>query len=700
MKALLGRLQLVSLFALLVLLACSSEAPPPAAGVGRAVISAAMLSSASAVAGVTVTVSGPGITSPIVTSLSQSGSTWLGTIGGIPAGSGRTFDVAAFDASNNLLYQGTATNVTINPGQTAQVNVQLTEVNPPAPFSNAAPVIDAIALSTTSVLPGGTVSVSVTAHDPNGDPLTYSWSATGGSFDDSSSTSPVWTAPGTGGTQTLSLVVTDSHQASASVMLQIQVQATGSADVSITFNNSPVIQAMTSVHNPVTPGVPTSLGVQAQDSDGDPLTFSWTSDCPGSYDDATAQSPVFTLASLPSNGQCTFNVDVSDGRGGETTGSFVVAAGYPVSPSSAPVIDTTSQSSTTVQVGATVTLQVMGHIDDAGPVSVSWGVNPGDSNLTTQVDLSTNGNNFTATATVQAASCAGFGPQTVVIAIYDYATNLVSYSSFPLSSCSATPAGPSPEVVATSVHPTQITVANNQLYFNDPGVTVTDLAGGNRTQIFNGTANWFAVDTGNTVYVNDLTSIWIVNGGGQNTLFVPAFNALIGLAYTGAGLYFTDGSVVLFDGQEEHLGDMNASWSALAVVGNTVFSIANGTVYITSAFGGTTSSDFSTGESNLAWDASYAYFTTTDGNIIRADQSGQPQIIAQNQASPTVIAVSGSDVYWFNSADQTLMHLSTAAGGNPNVVYSPGTNVTALAAGPGYLYYQDSVNQQLMRIAR
>jgi len=76
---------------------------------------------------------------------------------------------------------------------------------------NQPPVIEALTATPSTVEPGGQSRVSVSAHDPEGDPLTYSWSASGGRL--SSTTGPgdkTWTAPSTPGTYQVTVSVTDN----------------------------------------------------------------------------------------------------------------------------------------------------------------------------------------------------------------------------------------------------------------------------------------------------------------------------------------------------------------------------------------------------------------------------------------------------------------------------------------------------------
>jgi len=73
--------------------------------------------------------------------------------------------------------------------------------------------------------PGTAIAVSVTATDPDGDPRSYVWSATGGSFTGSGA-SVTWTAPQVAGTCTITCVVTDGRGGMAQASTNVTVSAT------------------------------------------------------------------------------------------------------------------------------------------------------------------------------------------------------------------------------------------------------------------------------------------------------------------------------------------------------------------------------------------------------------------------------------------------------------------------------------------
>ncbi|MCG2760174.1 MAG: hypothetical protein L6407_03035, partial [Candidatus Delongbacteria bacterium] len=69
--------------------------------------------------------------------------------------------------------------------------------------ANNPPVINSLTASATSVQQGGTVNLSCSASDADGDALTYTWTKTGGTLSTTTGISPVWTAPTTVGTYTV-----------------------------------------------------------------------------------------------------------------------------------------------------------------------------------------------------------------------------------------------------------------------------------------------------------------------------------------------------------------------------------------------------------------------------------------------------------------------------------------------------------------
>ncbi len=332
------------------------------------------------VKGIRVEVRGPGIPTPLTTELTQVGGVWQGIVTNIPAGTDRVVEGFAYDATGQVLYKGSSGTVTIASGATASVNLMLQPVNPPVPYENEAPRLDSFAASSTQVLPGGSITLSATAHDPNGDALSFAWTGSGGTFSSPSAPGTTWIAPGTEGVQMLRLQVTDSKGTSVSASVEILVQrpgATGNAQVTIGFNTWPEVRTMQATPSPLVLGKPTRLSVTAVDADGDTLSYSWTTECRGAWLDATTSTPTFTLEQPSSTGRCAFRVTVTDSKRAQNTGVLGVQAGSGPNVNMPPIVDGIFQSSPEAGPGERVTLSLSAHDPEGRALMFSWSTSGG-----------------------------------------------------------------------------------------------------------------------------------------------------------------------------------------------------------------------------------------------------------------------------------------------------------------------------------
>ncbi|HYI02763.1 PKD domain-containing protein [Hyalangium sp.] len=375
----------VTVMALGVLAACGGNGNPPNPSQGaRAEIKVMLpqeLSSAD-VARVHVEVRGPGIPTPIGMDLSLQGGSWQGTLIDIPAGLDRIFEAKAYDAATTLLYQGQAGPITIAAGSTVSVAILLQEVNPDPPYRNVAPTIDSVVVSANQVSPGGTITLTATAHDDNPeDTITFAWTAAAGTFSAASSASTSWVAPATEGVQVLQLQVTDSKGTFATINVSISVQragAAGSAAVTVGFNTWPTVTGMTAVPSVLTPNVASQLAAVIFDADGDSLNVSWGSDCPGIFDASNSATPSFTVFGPPPMGnRCVLSVSVSDGRGGQGSGTLSLLVGPAPRPNVAPQVDSTFKSSEQAGGNEVVTVGLTAHDPESTALVFSWSANQG-----------------------------------------------------------------------------------------------------------------------------------------------------------------------------------------------------------------------------------------------------------------------------------------------------------------------------------
>jgi hypothetical protein len=372
-----------------------SQAPASNAGTARFALSSALL--APGVVEVIVTV-GPGggtAFTPFSVNLSNVQGTWSGFITNIPAGSQRSFDVVANDAAHVTLQSGTA-RADVVAGQSAMVVVNLGSAVPSDPFANKAPVIDYVSASQTSVLPGGTVRLAISAHDPDQDPMTILWSAACGTIDAPASTVVTWTAPATTGPCQITAKASDNRGASVSVYLALDVPPASTGGVLVEVqdggNASPVITRVVADVRYRSP-VEGNLTAEATDANGDPLTYAWTSNCP-SVSFATPAAGGTTFTNSDGSRSCVVTVTVADGKGGRVTGDVTLPPNILFN--LAPVITRTVQPSVDladprlaqpVSAGDAVLLSVEAKDPEGLALSFTWTTNAGT--LDGQVDVTT-----------------------------------------------------------------------------------------------------------------------------------------------------------------------------------------------------------------------------------------------------------------------------------------------------------------------
>jgi len=189
--------------------------------------------------------------------------------------------------------------------------------NPPPPPNH--PPVAACTANPSSIFAGSgdTVAVHVNASDPDNDPLTYSYSATGGTVDGTGS-DVRWNSSGVAvGTYTVNLKVDDGRGGTASCAVDITVEQKP---------NHPPTATLSIERSPIQPGERTGVTCNGSDPDNDPLTYSYAAtggQIVGSgsnvqFDSAGSQPGTYTVT-------CTVN----DGRGGTADASGTVEVKEP-----------------------------------------------------------------------------------------------------------------------------------------------------------------------------------------------------------------------------------------------------------------------------------------------------------------------------------------------------------------------------------
>jgi len=145
--------------------------------------------------------------------------------------------------------------------------------------------------------------------------------------------------------------------------------------LSASINYTPVVSDVQASPGFITPGGKVKVTAVATDPQGDPLTYTWSSTCPGTFSDSSA-SPDFTLDVSSTATSCGLSVRVSDNHDAASEGSLVVPVGNPAF-DVGPSIDSSQQSAGSADLGDTVGLSVVASDPEGQPLSFSWSATGG-----------------------------------------------------------------------------------------------------------------------------------------------------------------------------------------------------------------------------------------------------------------------------------------------------------------------------------
>jgi outer membrane protein OmpA-like peptidoglycan-associated protein len=181
--------------------------------------------------------------------------------------------------------------------------------NPPPPPNH--PPVAACSVNPASIYAGSgdSVAVHVNASDPDNDPLTYSYSATGGTVEGTGPDAR-WNSAGVAvGSYTVNVKVDDGRGGTATCAADIKVEEKP---------NRPPTATLSVERTPIIVGERTSITCNGSDPDNDPLTYSYTAT--GGQIVGSGSNVQFDSTGLPP-GTYTVKCMVNDGRGGTAEAS-------------------------------------------------------------------------------------------------------------------------------------------------------------------------------------------------------------------------------------------------------------------------------------------------------------------------------------------------------------------------------------------
>jgi hypothetical protein len=183
-------------------------------------------------------------------------------------------------------------------------------------LANHRPVITGLEAEPERVLPLGSCQIVCNATDPDGDELSYGWSAARGGITGEGAT-VTWTAPNSVGSYNVTVIVIDGRGGEVTKKVTTEVRA----------NRPPTINSLVANADWTTPSGNLKVTCNATDPDGDELSYEWTT----TRGDISGTGAVVNWTAPQEVGIYNVTVVVKDGHGREDTRfvSLSVALGTP-----------------------------------------------------------------------------------------------------------------------------------------------------------------------------------------------------------------------------------------------------------------------------------------------------------------------------------------------------------------------------------
>ena len=166
------------------------------------------------------------------------------------------------------------------------------------------------------ITPSGSCQIVCHATDPDGDNLNYNWLASGGNISGTGA-AVNWTAPISVGYHYVTVTVTDGHGG----------KVVNSVTITVRANRMPIITSLVADADWTLPSGSIQVTCTASDSDGDELSYEWST----TGGDISDTGPIVSWTAPQEVGIYQVTVVVTDGHGSSATGTLYpsVATGQP-----------------------------------------------------------------------------------------------------------------------------------------------------------------------------------------------------------------------------------------------------------------------------------------------------------------------------------------------------------------------------------
>jgi len=221
---------------------------------------------------------------------------------------------------------------------------------------NKAPIISSLEAEKPYLYAGEDAGFKVYACDPDGDDLSYEWSATAGNISGEGAAA-TWTAPQTPQTCTITVKVSDGRGGEAEMTLSREVVA----------NHTPVIDSLAAKRTRANRGEFIVIECLASDDDDDSLTYT----CGGGF---YGTGPVITWEAPLELGTHTVTVEVSDGKGAPASGRLTLT----VTVNNSPTIESLIAEQMTVIFGKSTAVTCVASDEDGDELAYFWAAEAGE----------------------------------------------------------------------------------------------------------------------------------------------------------------------------------------------------------------------------------------------------------------------------------------------------------------------------------